>query len=68
VGRHEDPPHLLRDLLYAVQGAQASDLLHQLVAVEAALPRHPLELRVDEGQVPIPHYVAEGDGKQRLDP
>ena len=42
--------------------------LHQRLAVEAALPRHRLEVGIHEGQVSVPHDVAVRHREERFDP
>src|SRR5574341_2138848 len=63
-----DPLHVLGHALEPPDHPPLRHLLHQLLAIEAAPLGDLLEDRVDEGEVPVPDDMAEGDGEYRLDP
>src|SRR5450759_3309419 len=69
VGRGEDPLHVGGHPVEVPHGAHLGDLLHELVAVEAALPRDLLEVRVAlDHAVVVEHVGAHvADREQGLD-
>jgi len=64
VRRDKDAADVFRHLAEVVERPVLRDLVHQRLAVEPAFPRHRLEVRVHEGQVPVPHDVAVGHGEE----